>query len=1154
MNTLVFYLLLQLKLINQINRLDITYLKNAKKGIDVCFKTQMWNLSQNVDRNIEGSKTGICTCLTPTAIPYLTQRGGPMIGLEALSMQGLPVDQLLLTRETEKNLLDLAGNAMSSTVVGTAMIAALIVAKDILCSNQQDFMDTTVDAKERNQAVIGEDQLKLEQLDLGQAKITGMKRLLENANRSSRMCYCEGQTGITENMVQRCRDCGGVACDRCGRSPTHNYKQESSVRLQPLDFEKELKSALPMILRIDSIDNECLEQQLSVTTMDIPAEIRITWLDMANKAFSSHFRFSSLKRQQTWTAYYVAAKASLELHLDSIQPEWRLYAKVPSTEPGNSLRRKLSIEPIARARFITNASNILECDWAICLPGVTSAELTIKGSGDLVSSWEKTLGLLNSEAKEKLVWSKLVIDFSDPSKKILFDRYLGGTWTLLPDCGTATRALHKQDGDSESSLFLFLDPTTTGDVKDDGFVFSSSPRRYLFREKRPIVARLDPKWRPKGGPEADRVTCYFNGHWSAIPSAKFAASAGTSNSISFAIAESSLLQEMSNGACRDAVAFLVAKAQIEYDPLSLWPRHWTEIDQLHAQEIFRSLAWLTEKIKSKNASDKWTELDLNGKLDNCEICSPPPPTLRWQLKGSKFIPMEDPEQAGPYENALKNRPLPWMDMVCLDQNNFLQLKIGINLKTLAHRAINLLPRRDNLGGVTVKWKVVADYVLPTRIVFRPYTIKSNKFDSQKEQPPNFVRNLRREQLRSLTWMVKQEMETAEPFIEEEVVEAYHTHLKLRADAKAQRPNLSQGGVLADEVGYGKTAITLGLIDCTQNNYIPPIDRGKRIPIKATLVVVPPHLPRQWVKEVAKFTGTTYNVVEIRNLQALNNLSIQNMQAADIIIVSCTLFKSSNYLENLAGFAGTPDCPTTEGRRYNHWLDETLAKLAIQIENLQTHGAQAVLDAIKISEAENNNLVQATIAPSKRLKGTALNKATNAKKSANGKKKRRTISSNSDSEEDSDEPPSKVKSTPRKSRAAADPWLLKTKAMKDWRWMKSPPLEIFHFNRIVIDEFTYLKGNIHVGITNLQSKFKWVLSGTPPLGDFADIKSISVFLGIHLGIDDDTVGSKLNNKKIASQRSGECFLPSTSWRHINLILSCGNFPILSSKTHGCMAFE
>lgn len=45
-------------------------------------------------------------------IPFLTVRGGPLIGQEALSLQGIPIDLLLLTRETEDNLADLAGNAM----------------------------------------------------------------------------------------------------------------------------------------------------------------------------------------------------------------------------------------------------------------------------------------------------------------------------------------------------------------------------------------------------------------------------------------------------------------------------------------------------------------------------------------------------------------------------------------------------------------------------------------------------------------------------------------------------------------------------------------------------------------------------------------------------------------------------------------------------------------------------------------------------------------------------------------------------------------------------------------------------------------------------------------------------------------------------------
>ena len=69
------------------------------------------------------------------------------MGLEALSMQGLPIDELLLTRESEDNLRDLAGNAMSSTVVGTAIIAALIVGAQYLEPGTGD-VETKMDIDE----------------------------------------------------------------------------------------------------------------------------------------------------------------------------------------------------------------------------------------------------------------------------------------------------------------------------------------------------------------------------------------------------------------------------------------------------------------------------------------------------------------------------------------------------------------------------------------------------------------------------------------------------------------------------------------------------------------------------------------------------------------------------------------------------------------------------------------------------------------------------------------------------------------------------------------------------------------------------------------------------------------------------------------------
>lgn len=77
------------------------------------------HMSQNVFRDTNVSKQGIIGCLTPTGFPFLTTRGGRILEIEALILQSLPISQLDLS------CLDLAGNAMTSTVVGVCALSAI---------------------------------------------------------------------------------------------------------------------------------------------------------------------------------------------------------------------------------------------------------------------------------------------------------------------------------------------------------------------------------------------------------------------------------------------------------------------------------------------------------------------------------------------------------------------------------------------------------------------------------------------------------------------------------------------------------------------------------------------------------------------------------------------------------------------------------------------------------------------------------------------------------------------------------------------------------------------------------------------------------------------------------------------------------------------
>jgi hypothetical protein len=112
--------------------------------------------------------------------------------------------------------------------------------------------------------------------------------------------------------------------------------------------------------------------------------------------------------------------------------------------------------------------------------------------------------------------------------------------------------------------------------------------------------------------------------------------------------------------------------------------------------------------------------------------------------------------------------------------------------------------------------------------------------------------------------------------------------------------------------------------------------------------------------------------------------------------------------------------------------------------------------------------------------------------------------------------------PKKSRATMDPWKLDTKAVQeDWTQMHAPPLHLFHFHRIVIDEFTYTKKEqvAHAYVTQLAATCRWVMSGTPPTSDFASVKGIATFLGIHLGVDDDAEGTTEEVKAKIQDKTG-----------------------------------
>ncbi|KAF8075101.1 hypothetical protein FPV67DRAFT_1476000 [Lyophyllum atratum] len=1311
--------------------MDISLLRSATKGIDPSYKTQVWNLSQNVDRTIGSGKVGISPCLTPSMIPYITNRGGPMVGLEALSMQGLPVDKLLLTRESEDQLADLAGNAMSTTVVGACILAALVSARKLLkTGDDAETYETKAGGEATEPAamdvdapsdvsststIVGEDQLVHRPLDLSVTSTSSFTELLSDANKSARLCSCEGRMDMTTRELFRCTDCGTSSCKKCGGRPEHNPIAIDTIanpRLPPSDFAKELKSILPMCITLSNATQELLDGLKVDANLSISAECWSSWSAAVLRASTSELRFVETKRQEIWSAVYRSPVAMLELLLHPQQPEWRLYAMPEDGEPANAEIRRVLESPIGR---LTPRDGVLSGPWQFALPYVTSVTLNVKGTGELVPSWEARLGLTNDEFKNKLVHSALEITVPADQLKN-FDRDISGTYQLLEKCGSANGALHKKQAadadDGLPPLFMLLDPHRTDDSKDC-FVFSTSKRRYEYGESRPILCKLDSKWRQSSNDGEQDVICHLPSKWVHTESAKLQASIG--KEASFGTPVKTLEAPVSKSACCDANALLVCSVPLKGHAGPEWPRGaWKEIDKIHERSTFQSLAWLLERVRhfDEKFAD-WQDVVAPDNLSNCERCAPTAPKLEWTLVGKKMVAIEYPVQAGEYERRLKRRPSPFVTQLRLDENEVGTVRVGVNIPSLVHRALSRLPSLNRPKPATLSWRINTNFTPSATLDLPPFNILSNKLDKEHSQPPSFKLKLRVEQLRSLEWMLRQESRKAEPFIEEEISEAILSPLGWRAEGRAQRPVEIRGGVLADQVGYGKTAITLGLIDCAAKNVDSAFeamgDMPGKISVKGTLIIVPPHLTRQWKSEVEKFTGKRFKVLLISTVANLNKCTIEDVQEADIVVVASNIFKSNVYLENLELLAAAGELPAKEGRHFNAHLDKVLESLKSQTELLKTKGSAAVMGRIKQAEEEAKKAAAAAaVAQSKRLKGRAYRDAVEkaqskqkaelppakekkvsnrtgrksppprktpsglimevvietlpprkysnggtrssapsvassppesevesdgprptkrraaprkpliisddsddvdseeekpkkskkappkkglSKKSSKGssdqssdyeaspaesdsdsesdvkesadssgdesatslkgkgsktkpkpKAKPKAIprpkaaarkvdmsSSNGDTEDDDmdvdEDAPKTKKATKRKAaddtdrpakkqkRTDSDPWKLESKSVqKEWANMKAPPLEMFHFARKVVDEYTYLDGKVHSLVTRMTAERHWVLSGTPPIHDFGALKTIAAFLNLHLGVDDDSEGQSAEIKK------------------------------------------
>lgn len=1156
---------------NQVERIwdhvEMSYLRALTRGIDLEYKFRIIDFSQNIDRSTDTGGFGLTGCITPTGIPYSTMRGGPLIGLEALALQGIPIDILQLTRESQKELKDLAGNAMSSTVVGAATLAALIARFNKL---ERGTGVTPAKFAEVTPTIEGKDSVKF-LADFSPKSMMTKEKALELAAQTYRQCYCEDRFSLATAPLQKCVACGHTTCTDCGTSPKHEYVAWSPKRVPPSVFEAQIKAALPMKIVFDNItlDDVHNARERAVRPFNNKDKKLHEKLDPAIEvALQSELRFHSVKRTDIWTATFESTFARLNLVFFGDKAEWRLFVR-PDGELAVNDPVRLAFEqnPIARMAVKSDGKKLTDGQWELFVhyaePLKTKA--TVTGKGTPIPSYFNVVGLIIGY--NEYTFPELEVEFEDPEDAKILSMDISGTYQAHQNCGMSMGSLHVKKStaprlDAGSDMYFYMDPHRTHDIKRDPFVFTQDKRRLGNHEVRPIVARvhtpegssveawkpqvfqLKPNLEPGQAVVMDKkisivkskakveekvkynekivsfdslmkpqtITLEVDGVWHKT-NLKFSSGQTTTSGEFVRVPEDFDISPAKT--CTNSHVILRCEATLPKNETSRYQKkRWLEVGHLEYKEFFSEFAWLLEKVRQIPGLDKWRK--FKGELDcHCEICAPSPPVMKWKLdEKNTIVPFEDPQTAAPFEKQMKDRPAPILTQV-LGTDEKIAIKLAINPQTLVHRAAAKI---SESGHSSLEWRLVTDNSEPAKYEFDSFKLPNNNEDPEADKPPKFKLSLRPEQSRSLHWMIAQEQDKVKPFIEEEVEEATIPLIGWRAEGRARRAKVIRGGVLADQVGYGKTVTTLGLITSMQeaDQKNSKVDERGVIPVKGSLILVPKQLPGQWEAECRKFLPFNMRYIVIKDAKSLASIRIKDIMEADIIIASIDLMSNDTYLFKLAQFAGVIELPEkTSLRAQSAWYKNAMEKIKDNVEVLKNDPETLGATIASTLAAEGEVAMEAeTYVPSKRLRGKAYQaykaKIIAAKKNAMSDlfgEDGQAVAENATVEKIS------TKDDGKKFVSTKRADIFGLKSLRDKQQLKNPIFELFRFSRVVVDEYVYVADSDQLTIANLNSRAKWILSGTPPLQDFLDVKKMSKFLGIDLGIDDFTTGV-MNEKNIS----------------------------------------
>ncbi|OQU97743.1 hypothetical protein CLAIMM_03630 [Cladophialophora immunda] len=1192
--------------------LDIHQLHNVvRRDFDMRYKHRNINVSQNIDRDTDRRQWGIVGCITPSGCLFDTRRGAPLSGLEILSLQGFPIRELDLGKHTSRQLQDLAGNAMSTTVIGAAILSALIACHKTSGNNSSIFpayIDQTTDntntPRDSSPEVLAGKTLKAEiekqNLEDIVEKWTSahsaqsLGEIVRLAVDLQPLCLCEGLNRRTRHELLFCPECYYTCCKGCNRD-AHGHQKLSHLTSPQEDrplantFVSYLTSLLPPVLQ-----NRRPHSSTQLFNDDIFKSAR----EQVLEALESQVQFQEIKFESSWKVVYESTSCRLELefvqkrylrdpcsdhvqsdkpqlHLDAT-PKWLLFAKAPANEPANSAMRDLFRHPVARMQ---PGTNLFEGVWEYWDGHSKDFKLHVIGKGGQVKSWEQKLGI---EAKPfALLNAFSTLEVNPPSgfqvqQSSVFDEVVG-EYKLLQNCPAPSGTLHRRvaQSSSQAPTFLFLKSGPLNDPSLDRVVFSTQACRRDLNDDKAVLASLDASWRPVATAELARgmeIDCEVTSQWSdsqgqilEIPDDENTIHRWGQTPSMSPISPKDCAQSHSTVLLLD-LSFDVNAVQ------RLRCRRDLCIDLEREPEALSEFGWiLSHAANIPQLSQGWQPInDLE--IATCTECYPPAPSLRWILKGDKanerVSAIESPLEAAKYERLLKMRPKPAIALLQkLDDKTM--LNIVVNVKTLAHRAVTQLLHPDQTIPVleSLEWRIDSyDRFAPPQEFTTPQLLSNeqDQVDPQIDIDLRLKRQLWPTQSRALAWMFAQENSPPQ-WNETSLVESCLPALGWRLETKARLPNSQvRGGIIADEVGAGKTTTSLALVDLDYERSATAFktdSQSTKFQSDATLILVPKNIVKQWASEIAEtlkwekldirrsrpVKGPYYIVAE--TTAQLQRYSHDQIRSARLVLAPWDMFHETTYLTHLRKIACSPCVPDDPGRAFQEWLSVALSNLGSCVEGLKegksefwtkwaevrsktTAGAKYERFQGYVTRASNKAVIKAEREAKKKRAAESTKDDDddaseegsskpqhNAPTSKNPQSRSEPDTNNIDEtdagSEDQDQEKKQVPSKQRRKgvakTAAKEPVItaeeVLSKELDDFEKDEKIPvlLHMFAFRRLIVDEFTYIHGETLLSLLQLDASARWLLSGTPPIHDYDNVNTMAKLLGTRIAAYDEKEG-------------------------------------------------